>query len=255
MLANFLLWGEAGVLRLALARELVPAIRKRLQMYVLRSRVDITDTGEALALFGVSGPDGERALAAALGAAPAQPQDVSTQPRATVVRLSGDRFLVAAPRTAAEALWDTLASVLRPVGPAAWQWLDIANGLPLITTPTQDQFVPQMVNLELLGAVSFRKGCYPGQEIVARAQHLGQVKRRMFLAHVAGDAPAAGDAVFAGDAKGEAEGMIVNAAPSPDGGYDVLAVLQTAGVGAGDARLRAPDGPRLEFRRLPYAHQ
>jgi folate-binding protein YgfZ len=256
VLANFLLCNEGAKFTMVLARDIAPAIRKRLQMYVLRSRVQIADPGDEHVLVGVSGPAGEAALRGALEAVPPNAHDVAVESRATVVRLSKDRFLVAAVRESAAALWDALARTLTPVGPTAWQWLEVTSGVPLVTGATQDQFVPQMINLELIGGVSFRKGCYPGQEIVARTQHLGKVKRRMFLAHVADVAPAAGDAVYAGPtgdaAGGEAQGMIVNAAPAPEGGCDVLAVVQTASVGSGDVRLRGPDGPRLEFRPLPY---
>lgn len=252
MLANFLLWSEGEQFRMVLDRELAPAIRKRLQMFVLRSKVAIAESGEALSLCGVSGPDGAPALRSELGGTPAQAHEVRIGPRATVVRLAGERFLLALPQASAAPLWDALALRLRPVGPAAWQWLDVVHGLPRITAATQDQFVPQMANLELIGAVNFRKGCYPGQEIVARTQHLGKVKRRMFLAHVvdADEAPVAGDAVFAAD--GEVQGMVLNAVQSPEGGADLLAVMQSASAAAGELRLRGAHGPRLELRPLPY---
>lgn len=251
MLANFLLWAEGAAFRMLLARDILPAIRKRLQMFVLRSKVAIADPGEALALCGASGPAAEGALRDALGAAPAQAHDVAASAAATVVRLPGARFVIAFAGESRATAWDALARRLRPAGPAAWQWLEIVHGMPVITAATQDQFVPQMANLELLGGVSFRKGCYPGQEIVARTQHLGKVKRRMYLAHAAGTPPGAGEPVFAaGDA--EAQGMVVNAAPAPDGGTDVLAVLQTASAASGELRLQRPDGPRLELRPLPY---
>lgn len=257
VLANFLLWNDGKTFRMTLASDLAAAIRKRLQMYVLRSRVGISELGDAAVLLGVSGPDGETALRAELGSVPRELHDVVVHDRATAVRLTGGRFLLVARRESAAALWDALASRLTPTGPTAWQWLEVVNGIPLVTAATQAEFVPQMVNLELIGGVSFGKGCYPGQEIVARTQHLGKVKRRMFLAHVPDAATAAGDAVFAGDAGdaagAEAQGMIVNAAPAPEGGADVLAVVQTASVAAGDVRLRAPHGPRLAFRSLPYA--
>ncbi|MCC6608248.1 MAG: folate-binding protein YgfZ [Burkholderiales bacterium] len=256
VLASFLLWNDGKAFRMALASDLAAPIGKRLQMYVLRARVVISDAEDAEVIFGVNGPDGEAALHSALGAVPRELHDVIAHDRATVVRLAAERFLLVARREPAAALWDALAARLTPTGPAAWQWLEVVSGIPLVTVATQDQFVPQMVNLELLDAVNFRKGCYPGQEIVARSQHLGKVKRRMFLAHVPDAAAAAGDTVFsgqAGDAGGaEAHGMIVNAAPAPEGGADVLAVVQTASVAAGDVRLRAPDGPPLAFRPLPY---
>ena len=125
--------------------------------------------------------------------------------------------------------------------------------MPWITAATQDQFVPQMANLELIGGVSFRKGCYPGQEIVARTQYLGKPKRRLFLAHVDAEAsPAPGDTLVA-DGDEQSAGTVVNAAPAPNGGFDLLAVVQTASADSATVRLGSVRGPALRFRPLPYA--
>jgi folate-binding Fe-S cluster repair protein YgfZ len=103
----------------------------------------------------------------------------------------------------------------------------------------------------LLGGVSFNKGCYPGQEIVARSQYLGKVKRRLFLAHIDA-AAAAGDELFSSELQDQAAGHIANAALAPDGGFDVLAVVHNSCVEAGDVHLKARDGAPLVFRPLPY---
>jgi hypothetical protein len=109
-----------------------------------------------------------------------------------------------------------------------------------------------MANLELIGGVSFEKGCYTGQEIVARTQHLGRVKRRMFLANV--PAPAqAGDALYSDDLGDQVGGTVLNAEASPEGGYDLLAVIQTGSQERSTVRLKARDGPALRFLPLPYA--
>lgn len=130
----------------------------------------------------------------------------------------------------------------------------MAAGMPFITAPTQDQLVPQMANLDLIGGVSFDKGCYPGQEIVARTRYLGRIKRRMVLANVAADPPPRpGDAVFGSDLGDQASGLIVSAAPSPQGGFDTLAVLQLSTLDGGTAHLRSLAGPVLAVRPLPYS--
>jgi hypothetical protein len=108
-----------------------------------------------------------------------------------------------------------------------------------------------MANLELLGGVSFTKGCYPGQEIVARMKYLGRLKERMYLAYVP-CAAAAGDKLYSAEFGEQASGMIANAAPAPAGGSDVLAVMRVSSAQAGDVHLGAPDGPQLEFLQLPY---
>ena len=134
-----------------------------------------------------------------------------------------------------------------------WDWLSIRAGIPFILPATQEQFVPQMVNFELIDGVSFKKGCYPGQEIVARMQYLGKLKRRMYLAHIDGnEAPQPGDELFSADMEGQASGMIVNAALAPDSGYDVLAVVQTSSQETQTVHWKSLQGAALEFLSLPY---
>jgi hypothetical protein len=252
MLANFLLWRDEDELRMALAADVAAAVQKRLQMFVLRSKVKIVALAPDFVLLGVAGAAGTRALQQAMGAAPKESMSLVSAGGGTAIRLLGERFLVAARSEDAQALWGQLAKALVPVGTAAWQWLDIIAGMPLVTSPTQDQFIPQMTNLELIGGINFRKGCYTGQEIIARTQYRGAVKRRMYLAHVAGGEARAGDQVVGGGDGESGGGIVLNSAPSPEGGCDVLAVLQSASTGAGDLHLRAPDGPLLELRSLPY---
>jgi folate-binding Fe-S cluster repair protein YgfZ len=108
-----------------------------------------------------------------------------------------------------------------------------------------------MANFELVGGVSFKKGCYPGQEIVARTQYRGILKRRMALAHAAGEPPAPGQRVYSSAFGDQAAGEVVNAAPSPDGGSDLLVVAQLESLRSGELRLEAPDGPTIQVRSFP----
>jgi hypothetical protein len=253
MLASFLVWPEGGGYFLALSRALVGPTAKRLGRFVLRSKVEVADrTGDRM-LIGAAGHSAERTLHAALGTVPASPHRVSQSDGASVIRLAQNRFLVAVAPRRAETLWAALSSALRPVGTPCWEWLDITAGIPRVTARTQDEFVPQMANLELLGGVSFQKGCYPGQEVVARTQYLGRAKRRMFLARIEGVAPQPGDPLFSADLGDQASGMIVNAAPAPDGGFDVLAVVHAPSTAAGTVHLGSLAGAPLRFRPLPYA--
>ena len=253
MLANFLVWPEGGGYFLALSRSIVGSTAKRLGMFVLRSKVVLADrTGERF-LLGAAGPEAERTVLAVLGTVPASPQGVSRSDGATVIRLAPNRFLVAVVPGRAAPLWAALSSSLRPVGTPCWEWLDISAGIPRVTARTQDEFVPQMANLELLGGVSFQKGCYPGQEVVARTQYLGKAKRRMFLARIEGAEPQPGDPLYSEDLGDQASGMIVNAAPAPDGGHDVLAVVHAPSAAASTVHLGSLSGAPLRFRPLPYA--
>src|SRR6185437_1851213 len=134
---------------------------------------------------------------------------------ATCISIDAERFVTLVPMEQAPALWGALAQNATPAGPDAWGWSLIQAGIPTIVAATQEAFVPQMANFDLVGGVSFRKGCYPGQEIVARTQYRGILKRRMALAHVAGDAPAPGRKVYSVAFGDQAAGEVVNAAPAP----------------------------------------
>ena len=255
MLADFLLWRAQGGFRMALSRSLAAPIQKRLRMYVLRSKVQVADASDAVVLLGASGVAASEGLATLAAEVPQRAGEARPLGESgTLVALGSARFLLALPVESATGLWSGLAARLRPVGSPCWEWLDIRNGVPLVTVRTQDQFVPQMANLELIGGVNFNKGCYPGQEIVARTQYLGKVKRRMFLAHLESEAPPMpGDEIFSDDIPGQASGMVVSAQPAPGGGHDLLAVVQLSSRESSTVHLRSPDGPVLGFLELPYA--
>lgn len=253
MLANFVLWRDDAGFLMALSRDIAPAVQKQIAKYVLRSKVKVSDASEAIGLTGASGPQAEKALRAVVSGTPKKPNEVSRQPDGTTtIRLAGGRFILSAAEPAVAALRQRLAGLLEPVDTRVWRWLDIRNGLPWITAATQDELVPQMANLELIGGVSFDKGCYTGQEVVARTQHLGRLKRRMFLANVSARAEA-GEKLFSEDLGDQASGMVVNAEASPEGGYDLLAVVQTASREASTVHLGSLIGPELRFLPLPYA--
>ena len=253
LLASFLAYRTPTVVHLQLPRELVEPIRKRLAMFVLRSQVTLGDASDAQVRLGAAVGGAEALIAATVGSAPAATLAVAQADGATTIRLPGDRFeIVVAPERAGE-LWQALTAQARPVGAAGWDWLEIQAGIPIITAATQDEFVLQMVNLDLVGGVSFQKGCYTGQEIVARTHYLGRLKRRMYLAHTDPDTPpAAGTQLYSRDLEGQTSGMVVSAAPAPGGGFDLLAVIQTASADAHPIHLGAPDGPVLRLEPLPY---
>ena len=175
---------------------------------------------------------------------------------AACIALDAERFVVLVPMDRAPALWEKLAENATPAGPDAWSWSLAHAGIPVIGAATQDAFVPQMANFDLVGGVSFKKGCYPGQEIVARTHYRGILKRRMALAHLVGDArPLPGQSVYSGAFGDQAAGAIVNVAAAPEGGFDLLVVAQIESLDKGDLRWNAPDGPPLEVRERPYASE
>lgn len=251
LLANFLVFRRATEVIVMLPRSLREGIQKRLSMFVLRAKVKLRDASDEWVILGLSGKEAAELVAARFGQAPAAPMDVVQGPEGWTVRLGESRFDVFVAPEAAPGLWQQWAVQARPVGTPAWDWLTVAAGVPVILPATQDHFVPQMANMELLGGVSFQKGCYPGQEIVARSQYLGKLKRRMYLAHVEATAEA-GHELYSPDLPGQACGLVANAAPAPDGGTDLLAVLQVSSREGGEVHLGSADGPRLAFKPLPY---
>jgi folate-binding protein YgfZ len=242
MLADFVAWKAAhDEILLACHASVLPATLKRLSMFVLRAKCKLSDASADMPLFGVAG---NAARDAANGLAPWQRRSVEGGHQIRLPDAAGlPRMLVAG-----------AAAAPAPEGLSldTWRWLAVQSGIATIEAATVEQFVPQMLNFELVGGVNFQKGCYPGQEIVARAQYRGTVKRRMFLFDVVA-ATAAGQEVFHSGDPGQPAGLIANAAPSPDGaGFSVLAEIKLAALGGGSLHLGAPGGPALVRRTLPY---
>jgi folate-binding protein YgfZ len=252
MLANFLVIRRGEDLLVMLPEGLRTAIQKRLGMFILRAKVKARDAGGEWVRLGLSGPGAGDLLRDTLALAPnADILAVAHADHAFAIRLGDERFdLFVRPEHAAET-WSRLAARARPVGAPAWDGLLVLAGIPTVLPQTQDQFVPQMANMDALHGISFNKGCYPGQEVVARSQYLGQVKRRLYLAHVDADA-APGDDLYTSALPGQSCGTVANVAPSPEGGHDLLAVVRIEGIQADDVRLGGADGPRLSFQPLPY---
>ncbi|MBL8515746.1 MAG: folate-binding protein YgfZ [Betaproteobacteria bacterium] len=253
LIASFLLWPAKQGVMLQLPREQVDATVKRLRMFVLRSKVKLDDVSDQWVSIGVAGPGAAAALAQCVERIPAGGMLSAHQHGLRILRLESERFvLVGAPDVVAP-LWDELAAPCMPCGINAWDWHAIAAGIPEVRAATRESFVPQMINFDLMGGVSFRKGCFPGQEIVARTQYRGILKRRMMKAVIA-DAlalPTPGDAVYSPAFGDQAAGEIVLAARAPLG-HHVLVVAQTEALRQGALTLKAPDGPALGIESLPY---
>jgi len=252
LLADFLIWREGQDYLLQLSSDIQPGMLKKLGMYVLRSKVKLSDANSDIVLLGIAGTGAAAALKALGAGIPSSQYDVLRFDAGTAIRLDEHRIQLAVHANAAVPVWNKLASLARPVGTPAWRWLEIAAGVPHITSATQEEFVPQMANLELIGGVSFTKGCYPGQEIVARTKYLGKVKRRTYRASVQSDCPQPGTDLFSPDLADQSCGKVIEAAPSPSGGCELLASMLMSSAEAGDVRVGSADGPRLSFLALPY---
>jgi folate-binding protein YgfZ len=254
LLALFLAFAHQDHCHLQMPASLIEPIMKRLKMYVMRSKVTIEDKSADILCFGLAGKEAEASLSALFKTAPSKAHDLITLEDATLLRLAGDwpRFEVFTNQQNAERIWNALAAKAVKVGKPAWDYLEIQAGIPEIVPATQEAFVPQMVNLDALDGINFKKGCYTGQEIVARTHYLGKVKRRTQLAHIASTtSPQAGDHIQANGAD-EAIGQIVRAAPCVDGGFDVLVEIRLENL-ADELTTVVWNGQPLSFKALPYS--
>ena len=251
---------------LVLEAALLPATLKRLSMFVLRAKAKLREGSGELAVLGLAGPSAARALAdAGLAETAAADQPARAWASAAV---DGDRARLlrlpsarSAPLAAdcPRALWigpAERAEAWLAAHPAlaadTWDWLEVASGVVPVQAATVEAFVPQMLNYERVGGVDFRKGCYPGQEVVARSQYRGTLKRRGQRVD-AEVSLAVGAEVYAADDPGQPAGVVAAAAPRPDGaGWSALVELKLTALDSPGLHLGAADGPALHLQPLPY---
>ncbi len=249
LLATLLMWKSGDEIMLALPREQLAATLKRLQMFVLRSKVKLRDASAEYALLGLALPPG------AIPGLPSQPWGQVSLDGGTLVRTPDaaglQRALWAGSVSNAMSVWTAWSAQVKPAPSSVWRWTDILAGQPQVLESTREQFVPQMINFELVGGVNFRKGCYPGQEVVARSQYLGKLKRRALIAFADDASVTAGVEVFSDADPGQPCGMVVNAEAGPDGRVACLVEMKLAAA-ASTVRLRSAEGPALVFGQLPY---
>jgi len=231
------------------------SLQARLKMFVMRSKVEIENMADRFTMIGLSGDNAGKLLRDAIQKEPPEKADEAMHADGiTVIRQhgAGSRYLVTGEPGTLQSLWAKLAGPCKPVGRTAWEWLDIQAGLPSIHTQTSEEFIPQMLNLDVLNALNFKKGCYPGQEIIARMKYLGKLKQRMFLGHIGESLPAPGDALFAEGFGAQSAGTIVSATAAPGGGFDCLFIAQLKIIGSEPLHLGSLEGPEIALRELPY---
>lgn len=251
MLATFLMLRDGEDYLLQLPASLLPAILKRLSMYVLRSKTKASDASAERVLLGVLGEGAADLLLTAFGVQVTVGHVVPVA-GGLLARLSAQRFQLCLEPSAAERVWRKLAEAgAQPASGHRWTLADIAEGIVWVVSATQEEFVPQMANMELIDAVSFKKGCYPGQEIVARTQYLGKLKRRAYRVQLP-VAAAAGDDVYSPEMHGQPSGKIALVAPNAAGQWEALVVAQIASVEHG-LHLHSAEGPQITLLSLPYA--
>lgn len=231
---------------------LLPALKQRLQKYVLRSDVGLEEVSERWCLLGLYGDSPPFSVWG--GALPQTTGEAALCDGAMIVKVPAGkpRYLIIAEADKATELWRRCRAENFPeCGTAFWRHQEILNGLPVLTPETSEEFVPQMLNLDLLGAIGFKKGCYTGQEIVARTHYLGRVKRRLFLAR-SRTVPAPGTPVYDAESGVEQSVGTVLIACAAGNRCDLLAVLQLTHASGKNLKLHALDGEALELAELPY---
>lgn len=232
--------------------DVLAATQKRLRMFVLRAKAQLDDGEAGIALLGLAGSSAADWLAR-------EAPEATTMAAWTQCR-AGEASLVRLPDAAGQPRWlwagdvtasATVLGALPAMSLDGWDWLEVHSGIAPIVAATAEAFVPQMLNYELVGGVDFKKGCYPGQEIVARSQYRGTLKRRAALLH--GDAPMQpGQEVWWSGDTAQPSGLVAAAAPAPDGGHDALVELKLVALDSGSLHLGSADGPALHTLPLPY---
>ena len=230
VLATFFITQRQGSYYLSVSRDLVETLLKRLRMYVLRSKVYLEDASASLVHFGYAAPDGDTRLIEILGKAPQAAYETLQINNLTIMRQPAPipRYKILGELPEALKLWQQLNVNAACVGRNGWEYFNVQSGIPMVTKKSYEAWVPQMLNLDLINGLSFTKGCYPGQEIVARMKYLGKSKRRMFriaIPHLV-QRPSIGTPI-ASPQDPEA-GTILNATLNPDGYVEALAVMKIA---------------------------
>lgn len=256
LLASFVTWKTNDQVLLMLPREIQLAVQKRLSMFILRAQVKLADITASSVILGIGGTAATAWLEQHFGALPAGDYARMHNTTGTLIRYPAaqqiPRWLLITDSSFAQ------QQIAAPhwVDSRYWGWTQIQAGIPQIQASTQEQFVPQMINFDAIGGVSFSKGCYPGQEVVARSHYLGKLKRRMAIAHIDAPAPAPGTDIFYQNAPC---GLVVNAAPHPVSGSDLLVELSIELSVQGEIYLHnegnpdgSPENSALQFMPLPY---
>ena len=242
LLATFVVWAAGEDLLLACSADLLPPVLKRLSMFVMRAQCKLSDASAELPLWGLTGSIGPAADAAVWGC--------GSSGVSQWVRLPDG---VADGRPVSRGLWTGEAPAdAAPLAHEVWLGLEASSGVARVVAATSEQFVPQMINLELVGGVNFQKGCFPGQEVVARSQYRGTLKRRAQVVSSAQPLKP-GQEVFHDADPGQPAGMVVLAGELPGAGTVALVEIKLAAMEGGSLHAGTADGPQLKLGALPYA--
>lgn len=256
MLAIFRVFQKDDSYYLILHRDVLESVLKKLTMFKLMAKVDLVDVSDECVLFGVAGPDATSTLNNEGLQIPELIDNVIHDKETIVLRVPSEssRLLIIIKPDDAKIIWQSLSNKATLSTYRTWELHDIQSGIPQVTADTIEAFIPQMVNLEIIGGVNFQKGCYPGQEIVARTHYLGKPNRRMYRVSIqAGNCPLPGTNIFCVRDGEQPVGKIVIAQISADDTCDALAVLRTEKANDTDLQIESLTGPRITIKTLPYS--
>jgi folate-binding protein YgfZ len=255
MIANFRLFKHQQNYFLSLKSDLVERSISHLQNYILRSQVAVQDISEQLIHLGLSGANATEMLSEFIDNIDEEIDRVSHNDSYIAIRVAGSkpRYEIFCSVEHAKTFWEKVAAQTDVVNSSSWDFLNIQAGIPFIDASSSEEYVPQMANMELINGVSFTKGCYTGQEIVARMHYLGKLKKRCYKVHIdTEEKPHAGDKLFAENARaGQNTGGIIQVEKNPQAGFDALAVIQIADIES-KLFLNNADGPAVTVKQLPY---
>ncbi len=256
MLANFRLFQNQQNYFLSIRSDLVESSIEHLQKYVLRAQVAIQDVSEQLIHIGISGKNAQTLLSPFIDKLNTDVDSVSANDDYIAIRVAGTvpRYQILCSLQHARKLWDAISGKAKVVNSAFWDYLDISSGLPLIDSNTRAEFVPQMVNMELINGVSFEKGCYTGQEIVARTHYLGKQKRRSYHIKILSNTiPKAGDQLATQTSTdNQYTGTLVTVYQTAENEYQALAVIQIKAAESDELKLKDADA-KISILELPYS--
>ncbi len=253
-LALFRIFRRDGQITLRLPAEISEKTIKRLSMFILRSKVSITAASDLVSI-GIAGKQAPQHLAQQFTNLPAEADSVINENGITLLRLPGDipQYEACGEADRMIQLWQQLQPHAARIGRNSWDLLAIRSGTPDIFAGTVEAFVPQMLNLQAVNGLSFTKGCYPGQEVVARMQYLGKLKRRLYIAEAeTRHLPQPGDAIFSGDDNEQKTGQVVQASWIGDNKVAFLAVLQIEKAENAPLFTAEPDKAPVSLQKLPY---
>lgn len=255
ILANFRIFKRNDHYFLRLHSDIAEATLKRLRMFIMRSKVELQNSSDTLSRIGIAGINATSALSEIFSELPKNTDESLTENELTIIKLAGilPRYEIHGPLEKIKELWEKSQTEGTPVGENSWNLLTIRAGIPEIVAETVEAFVPQMVNLQAINGLSFTKGCYPGQEVVARMHYLGKLKRRLFICSAETDTlPISGTPIMVHDENEQKVGQIVSASWTSKNTIELLAVLQIEKAQNNELHIKSSDGPILKLLDLPY---